>query len=112
MATAAKTATKAKTSKTTKTTPTTKAAAPAKAKAAPVTKKAPVAAKAPAKPRAAAKPKATPTAGDVDRRRHYVEVAAYFIAERRGFMGGCEMEDWVMAESEIDRMLAEGKLSA
>lgn len=107
MATASKTATKAKT------------AAPAKpktpaAKPAPATKKAAAAAKpkAAARPKAVVKPRTAPAAIDTDRRRHYVEVAAYFIAERRGFMGGCEMEDWVMAESEIDRMLGEGKLSA
>lgn len=45
-----------------------------------------------------------------EQRRHYVEVAAYFIAERRGFLGGSEMEDWVQAEAEIDRLLREGIL--
>ena len=49
---------------------------------------------------------------DADQRRHYVEVAAYYIAERRGFLGGCEAEDWVQAETEIDRLLLEGKLIA
>ncbi|WIM04531.1 MAG: DUF2934 domain-containing protein [Candidatus Nitricoxidivorans perseverans] len=48
---------------------------------------------------------------DPDQRRHYVEVAAYFIAEQRGFLCGCEIEDWVLAENEIERMLREGKLS-
>lgn len=42
---------------------------------------------------------------DVDRQR-YVAEAAYFIAERRGFVGGSADEDWFAAESEIDRMLA------
>lgn len=49
---------------------------------------------------------------DPEVRRHYVEVAAYYIAERRGFLGGCANEDWVQAELEIDRLLAEKKLSA
>jgi hypothetical protein len=46
-----------------------------------------------------------------DQRRNYIEVAAYYIAERRGFSGGHEAEDWVTAEVEIDRLLAEGKLN-
>lgn len=46
-----------------------------------------------------------------DQRRNYIEVAAYYIAERRGFSGGHEAEDWVTAEMEIDRLLAEGKLN-
>jgi hypothetical protein len=45
-----------------------------------------------------------------DQRRYYVEVAAYYIAERRGFHGGSEMDDWVQAESEIDRLIREGIL--
>jgi len=40
----------------------------------------------------------------------YVEVAAYYIAERRGFQGGSELEDWVQAEAKIDRLLREGIL--
>jgi len=45
-----------------------------------------------------------------DQRRYYVEVAAYYIAERRGFHGGSQMDDWVRAEEEIDRLLREGIL--
>lgn len=41
-----------------------------------------------------------------EQRRCYVEVAAYFIAERHGFTPGRENEDWIEAEAEIDRMLA------
>jgi hypothetical protein len=44
-----------------------------------------------------------------EQRRHYVEVAAYHIAERRGFAPGDPLEDWVQAEAEIDRLLAEGR---
>lgn len=50
-------------------------------------------------------PKLTP-----DQRRYYVEVAAYYIAERRGFHGGSEMDDWVQAEEDIDRLVREGIL--
>jgi len=32
--------------------------------------------------------------------------AAYYIAERRGFEAGAELDDWLEAESEIDRLLA------
>lgn len=46
-----------------------------------------------------------------DQRRHYVEVAAYYIAERRGFSEGDPLADWAVAEAEIDRLLAEGRLN-
>lgn len=45
-----------------------------------------------------------------EQRRLYVEVAAYYIAERRGFHGGSEIDDWLQAEAEIDRLLREGIL--
>lgn len=95
------------------------AAAPAKAA---TTKKTAVAKSAAAKPAAgkavaaerkpAATTKKTPrqTAVSVtpEQRRYYVEVAAYYIAERRGFQGGSELDDWVQAEQEIDRLLRDG----
>lgn len=46
-----------------------------------------------------------------EQRRNYIEVAAYYIAERRGFSEGHETDDWTAAEMEIDRLLEEGKLS-
>jgi hypothetical protein len=73
----------------------------------------PVAKAAVAKPVKAAKPaaakKAVPSLPP-EQRRFYVEVAAYYIAERRGFHGGSELNDWVDAENEIDRLLREGVL--
>lgn len=45
-----------------------------------------------------------------EQRSYYVEIAAYYIAERRGFHGGSELDDWVQAEKEIDRLLEEGIL--
>ena len=45
-----------------------------------------------------------------DQRQHYIEVAAYNIAESKGFSGGCDLENWLVAEAEVDRLLAEGKL--
>lgn len=44
-------------------------------------------------------------------RRHYVEVAAYFIAERGGFLPGRELDYWTVAEAEVDRLLADGLLN-
>lgn len=35
-----------------------------------------------------------------------IAVAAYYLAERRGFAPGSEHQDWLDAESAIDRMLA------
>ena len=46
----------------------------------------------------------------LEQRGHYIEMAAYYIAERRGFAPGNPLEDWVQAEAEIDRLLAEGRL--
>jgi len=45
-----------------------------------------------------------------EQRRCYVEVAAYYIAERRGFNGDSQVEDWVQAETEIERLLQQGVL--
>lgn len=45
-----------------------------------------------------------------EQRRRYIEVAAYFMAERRGFAGANPASDWVKAEIEIDRMISAGKL--
>jgi hypothetical protein len=47
-----------------------------------------------------------------DERRAMIAEAAYHRAERRGFVDGGELEDWLAAEAEIDAALAEGdKLS-
>jgi len=37
-----------------------------------------------------------------------VAEAAYFRAERRGFATGGEVDDWIQAEIEIDRLTASG----
>jgi hypothetical protein len=67
-----------------------------------------------AAPAAAAKPhsrKAAKAPGvGAEQRRNYIEVAAYHIAERRGFAPGDPLADWVQAEAEIDRLLREGRL--
>lgn len=46
-----------------------------------------------------------------ERRYHYVEVAAYYLAERRGFDAGSADDDWTQAELQIDRLLAEGQIN-
>jgi Protein of unknown function (DUF2934) len=38
-------------------------------------------------------------------RQQLIAEAAYFIAERRGFAPGRELEDWARAEAEIDMRL-------
>ena len=68
----------------------------------------------PAAPLAGAKavrPRAKKPANvSAEQRRNYVEVAAFYIAERRGFAAGDPLQDWVQAETEIDRLIAEGLL--
>lgn len=74
-----------------------------------------------AKPEADAKParkpavrKAAQTAPVVqipeEERQRLIEVAAYYIAERRGFVGGSHEADWLEAEQQVNAMIAEGKI--
>lgn len=51
---------------------------------------------------------AAPPPDAQEQRNHFIAVAAYYIAERRGFDGGDPGDDWTQAEREIDRLLAEG----
>lgn len=85
-------------------TATAKPAAPKTAAAKPAAKP-----KAPAKP--AAKSAAKRPAVSSDQRRYYIEVAAYYIAERRGFHGGSQLSDWAQAEKEIEQLLAAGRIN-
>jgi hypothetical protein len=80
-------------------------AAPVKAAPAAVSKK-PVAVKKVAAPKKAA-PAAKP-AISAEQRNNYVEVAAFYIAERRGFASTNPADDWIEAEAEIDRLIATG----
>ena len=97
-------ATPAKTKSANKAKPAVKPAPASKTKAAP--KAAPKVASAKPAGVRTRKPAGIPT----EQRTHYVEMAAYYIAERRGFAPGNPLEDWVQAEAEIDRLLAEGRL--
>lgn len=55
-------------------------------------------------PRKTPTKKAGPRSGGMDRQR-MIEEAAYFRAEKRGFAGQREMDDWLSAEAEIDQAL-------
>ena len=59
---------------------------------------------------ATVKPNSSATHGaaliDSDRRDDMIRKAVYFRAASRGFCPGQEVEDWLAAETEFDRMLA------
>jgi hypothetical protein len=46
------------------------------------------------------------TSFTADERSRMVETAAYYRAERRGFIAGHETDDWLAAEAEIDALIA------
>lgn len=86
-------------------------ASPAKTAPAAVAKPAPVAAAkaapAPAKP-AAIKPASVVKPVSAGERARMVAEAAYFIAEKRGFIPGCAEQDWAEAERQIATLLNRG----
>lgn len=85
-----------------------KAAAKAPAAAKPAAGKAVAAAK--AKPKAATQ-KATGVQGpaiDSAQRANYIEVAAYYIAQRRGGAPGNPDQDYLNAAAEVDQLIAAG----
>jgi hypothetical protein len=43
---------------------------------------------------------------DAEKREAMVRIAAYTFYERRGFVSGHELEDWLQAELEVDRQMA------
>ena len=43
-----------------------------------------------------------------EERHRMIAELAYFRAERRGFHGGAEIEDWLAAEAEVDTKLLSG----
>jgi hypothetical protein len=82
---------------------------PAAEKARPTAKPAP-AASASAKAPAAGKAAKGAAVVTPEQRANYIEVAAFYIAERRGFVPGDPMADWLEAQAEIDRAIANGQL--
>ena len=47
---------------------------------------------------------AAPVVGPKDR-YHSIAEAAYLRAQHRGFLPGCELQDWLEAEAEVDELL-------
>lgn len=72
--------------------------------------------KSPAKKVAPAKAKAAPVAArravTIEQRQHYIQVAAFYVAQRRGFAPGNPMDDWATAEVEVDELILSGHFSA
>lgn len=50
-------------------------------------------------------------ATDPEARRRLVAAEAYFLAERRGFAAGNEVEDWVAAEAAVDSRLQQQRVA-
>ena len=49
-------------------------------------------------------------AGPTAEQRHaLIAKAAYFRAQRRGFRAGHELEDWLVAEAEVEQQLADAR---
>ena len=44
----------------------------------------------------------------LEERSRMITEAAYFRAERRGFAPGGDLEDWLRAEADIDRLIQSG----
>ena len=55
-------------------------------------------------PQVSAPPEAA--ASDTEKREALVRIAAYSFYERRGYVSGHELEDWLQAEMEVNRQLA------
>lgn len=61
-------------------------------------------------PTAASQPPAPASSwqDDNEKREVMIRLAAYAFYERRGFIAGDELADWLAAEMEVDRQLAAG----
>ena len=58
-----------------------------------------------------AESKATRPAVTHEQRHNYIEVAAFYVAQRRGFAPGNPVDDWAMAEQEVDLLIESGHFS-
>ncbi|MBI2960314.1 MAG: DUF2934 domain-containing protein [Betaproteobacteria bacterium] len=47
----------------------------------------------------------SPSVG-AEERLHMIREAAYFLYEQRGFIHGNDLEDWLLAEAHVDRMIS------
>lgn len=63
--------------------------------------------KTPKKPVAAAKASSNKKTSDINPEERYrmIAVAAYYRAEKRGFIGGDPSQDWVEAEAEVNQLI-------
>ena len=52
-----------------------------------------------------------PPADPNPEREQLIAAAAYYIAEKRHFSPGSEVSDWLEAEAQVDKELAEKRLS-
>lgn len=57
-----------------------------------------------AEPKESAPPEAAMS--DAEKREVLIRIAAYSLYERRGYVSGHELEDWLQAEMEVDRQVA------
>ncbi|MBE0474845.1 DUF2934 domain-containing protein [Rhodoferax sp.] len=46
-----------------------------------------------------------------EQRHNYIEVAAFYVAQRRGFAPGNPLDDWANAEIEVDQLISAGHFS-
>jgi hypothetical protein len=58
------------------------------------------------KPRAKPSSPTTVQTSCLEQRLQMISEAAYYLAERRGFASGGELDDWITAEAQIDEILA------
>ncbi len=74
------------------------------------TKKPAVSAAPVVKAKVPARKKAAPATRAIDpgQRANYIELADFYIAERRGFAPGDAQQDYLAAAAEIDRLIADG----
>ncbi len=45
------------------------------------------------------------TAVSAEERHRLISEAAYYRAEQRGFLRGCELQDWLDSEAEVDAII-------
>ncbi|MBL8344639.1 MAG: DUF2934 domain-containing protein [Rubrivivax sp.] len=51
------------------------------------------------------------TVSEAEKREALIRIAAYSFYERRGYVSGHELEDWLQAEMEVDRQMGGAPLS-
>lgn len=59
------------------------------------------------KPRAGSSKASKPPSPSQEERQRWIATAAYHRAEKRGFVPGYEMQDWLDAEAEINALIGE-----